>query len=75
MSMTLGHRQSLIHHNERVENLRKRIELESIKGLNQDVIDESENESESEDITSLHQDNELFEKLEQNFRNSEFYLE
>ena len=71
--MHSGNKQ-LASHNERVDNLRKRIEIENLKGLNHAAIAESENESESSDIFDK-LDKTALEKLERNFKRSDFYFD
>jgi hypothetical protein len=50
------------------------MEIENLKGLNHTVIDESENESETGE-TPIMADRALLEKLERNFKRSEFYFD
>ena len=54
--------------------MRKRIEIESIKGLNHAGIAESEHESQSSDVYDV-VDKAAAEKLERNFRRSDFYFD
>lgn len=73
-SMSMYARQGSSQQNERLENLRKRMEIENIHGLNNAaIIDESDNESGSGD-TPQFADKQTFEKLERNFKMTEFYL-
>jgi hypothetical protein len=73
MSMQGGHKQSGTH-SERAENMRKRIEIENIKGLNHAGIAESEHESDASDVFDV-VDKAAFEKLERNFKRSDFYFD
>jgi hypothetical protein len=73
MSMHSGNKQPATH-NERVDNLRKRIEIENLKGLNHAAIAESENESESSEVFDM-VDKSALEKLERNFKRSDFYFD
>lgn len=74
MSMHSGNKQPAATHNERADNLRKRIEIEGLKGLNHAAIAESENESESSEVFDM-VDKNAFEKLERNFKRSDFYFD
>ena len=51
--------------------MRKRIEIENIKGLNHGGIAESDHESQSSDVYDV-VDKAAFEKLERNFKRSDF---
>ena len=57
-----------------MENLRKRIEIENLNGLNHASIAESDNESESSGVDGK-LDKATFDQVEQNFKRSDFYFE
>jgi hypothetical protein len=71
--MIQGSKKGITSPNERIENLKKRLEIESLKGLHHNAIYESENESESGD-TPVFADRTIFEKLERNFQQTDFFL-
>lgn len=73
MSMHSGSKQPATH-SERVDYMRKRIDIENIKGLNHAAIAESDNESESSDIFDKI-DKAALDKLEKNFKRSDFYFD
>ena len=56
-----------------MENLKKRIEIENLKGLHHTAIFESENESDSGETPDF-VDKAMFEKLDRNFKRTDFYF-
>jgi ribosomal protein S19E (S16A) len=60
--------------NERARNMRNRIEIKNIKALNHAGIAESEHESDASDVFEV-VDKAAFEKLERNFKRSDFYFD